>query len=274
MARLAGSQRLGPQPSLWLVIYKKHTGTPCVSYDEAVEEALCFGWIDGQIKRLDDNRYAQRFSPRKPGSNWSESNKVRVRRLIAEGQMTPAGLATVTLPLDPTEDAPMPQAESALSEHLLARLQVDPAAWASSSLLPPSHRRQYAGWIMGAARRETRQRRLERSHLETHHEPAVGDEMRRESMGRRIDMIGIFVTDLARMVAFYRDVLGFAITGDGSGPYAEFVNDGVRFAMYGRAQLPGLLGQTPRYPAGLNGTFELAIDLPTSVDAVSRVRAR
>ena len=86
-------------------------------------------------------------------------------------------------------------------------------------------------------------------------------------MSTRIDMIGVFVTDLARMVAFYRDVLGFEITWDGNGPYAEFANDGVRFAMYERAQLPGLLGQTPGYPAGLNGTFELAIDLPTSADA-------
>jgi lactoylglutathione lyase len=86
-------------------------------------------------------------------------------------------------------------------------------------------------------------------------------------MSTRIDMIGIFVADLSRMVAFYRDVLGFAITWDGSGPYAEFANDGVRFSMYERAQLPGLLGQTPGYPAGLNGSFELAIDLPTSTDA-------
>ena len=86
-------------------------------------------------------------------------------------------------------------------------------------------------------------------------------------MSTRIDMIGIFVTDLARMVVFYRDVLGFEITWDGSGPYAEFSNEGIRFSMYERAQLPGLLGQTPTYPAGLNGTFELAIDLPTSADA-------
>ena len=86
-------------------------------------------------------------------------------------------------------------------------------------------------------------------------------------MSTRIDMIGVFVTDLARMVAFYRYVLCFEITWDGNGPYAEFVNDGVRFAMYERAQLPGLLGQTPGYPTGLNGTFELAIDLPTSADA-------
>jgi len=86
-------------------------------------------------------------------------------------------------------------------------------------------------------------------------------------MGTRIDLIGIFVNDLHLMVAFYRDVLGFEIDWDGTGPYAEFKQDGVRFAMYERAQLPGLLGQTPAYPDGLNGTFELAIDLPTSADA-------
>lgn len=84
--------------------------------------------------------------------------------------------------------------------------------------------------------------------------------------GARIDMIGIFVADLAAMVAFYRDVLGFAIQWDGQGPYAEFLNDGVRFSMYERAMLPGLLGEQPTYPTGLNGTFELAITLPRYSD--------
>jgi catechol 2,3-dioxygenase-like lactoylglutathione lyase family enzyme len=86
-------------------------------------------------------------------------------------------------------------------------------------------------------------------------------------MGTRLDLIGIFVNDLHQMVAFYRNVLGFEIDWDGNGPYAEFKNDGVRFSMYERALLPALLGQTPDYPANLNGTFELAIDLPTSADA-------
>jgi len=86
-------------------------------------------------------------------------------------------------------------------------------------------------------------------------------------MPTKIDMIGIFVNDLRQMVAFYRDVLGFEIDWDGQGPYAEFKHDGVRFSMYERAMLPDLLGQTPAYPAGLNGTFELAIDLPTPADA-------
>jgi len=85
-------------------------------------------------------------------------------------------------------------------------------------------------------------------------------------MPLRFDMIGIFVSDLARMVAFYRDVLGVAIDWDGKGPYAEFRHEGIRFSMYERARLPALLGAPPTYPAGINGTFELAIDLPRSAD--------
>jgi catechol 2,3-dioxygenase-like lactoylglutathione lyase family enzyme len=79
-------------------------------------------------------------------------------------------------------------------------------------------------------------------------------------------MIGIFVKDLRQMVAFYRDVLGFEIEWDGKGPYAEFKHEGIRFSMYERAQLPDLFGEVPTYPSGLNGTFELAIDLPASSD--------
>ncbi len=92
-------------------------------------------------------------------------------------------------------------------------------------------------------------------------------------MPTRIDMIGLFPEDLPKMVAFYRDVLGFAIDWDGQGPYAEFKNDGVRFAMYERKQLPGLMGKKPNFTTGINGTFELAIDLPASAD-VDREYAR
>ncbi len=81
-------------------------------------------------------------------------------------------------------------------------------------------------------------------------------------MSTRFDMVGIFVDDLRAMVAFYRDVLGLAIEWDGKGPYAEFKHEGIRFSMYARKELPGLLGREPTYPSGLNGTFELAIDLP------------
>lgn len=87
-------------------------------------------------------------------------------------------------------------------------------------------------------------------------------------MAARIDMIGIFVNDLRVMVPFYRDVLGFEVIGwDENGPFAELKNEGVRFSMYQRDLLPGLLGETPTYPSGLNGTFEIALDFPTSADA-------
>ena len=81
-------------------------------------------------------------------------------------------------------------------------------------------------------------------------------------MPARFDLIGLFVSDLPKMVAFYRDVLGLEIDWDGNGPYAEFHHAGIRFSMYERRLLPALLGQTPSYTTGTNGTFELALDLP------------
>jgi len=87
-------------------------------------------------------------------------------------------------------------------------------------------------------------------------------------MSTRFDMIGIFVADLPKMVAFYRDALGLAIDWDGQGPYAEFKHEGIRFSMFERKELPKLLGQTPDFPRGLNGSFELAINVgqPENVD--------
>jgi catechol 2,3-dioxygenase-like lactoylglutathione lyase family enzyme len=84
----------------------------------------------------------------------------------------------------------------------------------------------------------------------------------------KFDMIGLFVSDLKIMVAFYRDVVGVDIDWDGNGPYAEFKHEGIRFAMYERKELPELLGKTPEYPQGINGTFELALNVgePENVD--------
>lgn len=80
---------------IWLIQYKKATKKPSINYLDAVEEALCFGWIDGLEKSIDAERYALRFSPRRPKSNWTETNKERARKLIAEGRMTEAGRATL-----------------------------------------------------------------------------------------------------------------------------------------------------------------------------------
>jgi len=87
---------------IWLISYKKGSGKRSLDYESAVEEALCYGWVDGQIKSMDAEHYVTRFSPRRPRSNWSESNRARVRRLVEAGKMTKAGLAT--MPADLREE--------------------------------------------------------------------------------------------------------------------------------------------------------------------------
>jgi uncharacterized protein YdeI (YjbR/CyaY-like superfamily) len=83
------------EKEVWLTFYKKHTGIPSLTFEEAAEEALCFGWIDSVMKRIDDEKYVLRHTPRKKGSNWSEVNKRRVAKLIEQGRMTEAGLAKI-----------------------------------------------------------------------------------------------------------------------------------------------------------------------------------
>ncbi|MBD3370590.1 hypothetical protein GF402_09535 [Candidatus Fermentibacteria bacterium] len=82
-------------PEVWIVFYKKHTALPSLSYDDAVKETLCFGWIDSIIKRLDEQRYVRKFTPRKAGSNWSEINKARARKMIDAVRMTDTGLKAI-----------------------------------------------------------------------------------------------------------------------------------------------------------------------------------
>ena len=147
---------------IWLILYKKHTGKARVSLDAAVEEALCFGWIDGRLRRLDDEKHALRFTPRKPGSIWSESNKARVRKMTRQGKMAPAGLAAVRAgkqsgewhkaTLRESMDALPPELERALSANKLAR--------ENFARLAPSHRKAYIYWVGEAKREETRQRRV------------------------------------------------------------------------------------------------------------------
>ncbi len=145
---------------VWLLYYKRHTGRPRVPYDDAVEEALSFGWIDGMIRRIDDATYAQRFTPRRRGSTWSDLNKLRVARLVREGRMTPAGLAKVDFDLPDPHAPRQPREALPLPDWLKQELQSSPRAWANFERLPPSARRNYIGWISAAKREETRGRRL------------------------------------------------------------------------------------------------------------------
>jgi uncharacterized protein YdeI (YjbR/CyaY-like superfamily) len=149
------------ETEVWLVYYKKHTARPRVPYDAAVEEALCFGWIDSTVRRLDDERFIQRFTPRKDAGNWSESNRRRVRKLIAEGRMTEAGLAKIGEGvLDAPPETKPKQKDVSVPRFVREALKGTPNAWENFRRLAPSYRRDYVGWITGAKREETRERRL------------------------------------------------------------------------------------------------------------------
>lgn len=143
-------------PGIWLVFYKEHTGKPSIPYDDTVREALCFGWIDSLIKRLDDDRYVRKFTPRKPASKWSDINRTRWAELKAAGLLMPAGVTAA--PTDKRYTAPPTIPE--LPAYIARALKVNRKAWAFFQGLAPSHRRQYVGWIHSAKRLETRERRL------------------------------------------------------------------------------------------------------------------
>ena len=143
---------------VWLVFYKKHTGRASISYDAAVEEALCFGWIDSLIKRIDDDRYARKFTPRTNMRRWSASNLRRVARLQAAGLMTPAGLAKIAAGVQAT--APPASTARDIPEFFRDALAANAAARAFFAGLAPSHQRNIVGWVCAAKREETRRRRL------------------------------------------------------------------------------------------------------------------
>lgn len=113
-------QHYRTEPEIWLVYYRKEAGKPRVSYNDAVEEALCFAWIDSTAKKLDEERFAQRFSPRRPRSGYSQPNRERLRRLVAAGQVIDEVLPTVLEVLSEPFHAPV---------DILQALQADPLGW-------------------------------------------------------------------------------------------------------------------------------------------------
>jgi len=146
---------------VWLITWKKSAGKPTISYEESVEEALCFGWVDSKGNKLDDERTMLWFAPRKAGSGWSRPNKARVERLIAQGRMTPAGLAKIEVAkadgswalLDAVENLEVP-------DDLAAEFDNYPAARANFDAFPRSARRGILEWIVQARRPETRAKRI------------------------------------------------------------------------------------------------------------------
>ncbi len=145
---------------IWLVFRKAHAGGPALSYDDSVEEALCFGWIDSLIRRLDESRYARKFTPRKPGSRWSKSNKARATRMIEAGLMQPPGLALVEEARSGGEWAAVDHAPPpAMPDELAEALRAHRGAKSRFDSLPPSLRKQYMAWVGSAKREDTRLRR-------------------------------------------------------------------------------------------------------------------
>jgi uncharacterized protein YdeI (YjbR/CyaY-like superfamily) len=147
---------------IWLMFYKVKTDKESIKYEEAVEEALCFGWIDSVVKRIDDEKHMQKYTPRKDKSNWSAKNKIRVEKLIQEGFMTEHGLRKIEIAkqngswnrLDSVDiriETPQ-DLKDALELHNMARKKY--------IKLPPSRKKQFLWWIESAKRDETREKRI------------------------------------------------------------------------------------------------------------------
>jgi uncharacterized protein YdeI (YjbR/CyaY-like superfamily) len=142
--------------------YKKHTGKPSLTYQEAVDEALCAGWIDGVRRTLDGERYTIRFTPRRPRSRWSRVNIRRAGELAAEGRMTPTGLAVFAARRRTTRGYSYETRPRQFPLPLKRRFRANASAWAFFESEPPGYRRTAIWWVVSAKKPETRARRLER----------------------------------------------------------------------------------------------------------------
>jgi uncharacterized protein YdeI (YjbR/CyaY-like superfamily) len=151
------------EKEVWLIYFKKNIGKPSIPYEESVEEALCFGWIDSIIKKMDDEKYARKFTPRTDYAKWSESNKARIRKLIKQGKMTEFGLAKITKSAfnrkEKTQGDELKK-KMVIPGYLKQALMKNKKAMVNFEKLAPSHKRQYLGWIMSAKKQDTRIRRI------------------------------------------------------------------------------------------------------------------
>ena len=147
------------ESEVWLIFHKLHTGTASITYADALDEALCFGWVDSLVKRLDDRRYARKFTPRRADSRWSTTNRKRYAVLKASRRLKQPGIER-----SPTDRgyAPRPRFKmpSKLPPYIQTALRKHPEALRYFEALAPSHRRRYVGWIESARHHETKLRRL------------------------------------------------------------------------------------------------------------------
>ena len=146
----------------WLIIYHKKSKTPSVAYNEAVEEALCFGWIDSKPNKRDNESYLLFFAKRNPKSNWSRLNRERAERMLEQGRMTPAGLEMIEIAKqNGTWTALEAVQDSVIPADLDQAFNGNEAAWKNFSVFPPSSKRIILEWILNAKRPQTRRKRID-----------------------------------------------------------------------------------------------------------------
>ena len=150
------------EKSVWLIIYKKESGTPSIYYPESVEEALCFGWIDSKPNMRDDSSYYQFFSKRNPKSNWSKVNKEKVEKLIAQGLMQSAGFNMIEIAKQNGRWAALDEVENiSIPDDLQELFSKNKTAFDNWDKFPRSSKRGILEWIMNAKKADTRQKRIE-----------------------------------------------------------------------------------------------------------------
>jgi uncharacterized protein YdeI (YjbR/CyaY-like superfamily) len=149
----------GSSAGIWLLRHKQHTGVESMPHEDLVREALCYGWVDSLIKRIDESRFAIKVTPRKPTSKWSDINRKRWKQLKAAGELAPPGLAAA-----PTGNTYVPRPRvPELPAYVAKALKTSARAWQYFQALAPTHRRDFVVWIHTAKRPETRERRIRES---------------------------------------------------------------------------------------------------------------
>jgi uncharacterized protein YdeI (YjbR/CyaY-like superfamily) len=149
------------EAEIWLIFHKQHTGVASIDYHDALDEALCFGWVDSLVKRLDDRRFARKFTPRRADSRWSEVNRKRYAQLKAAGRLQPPGIERSPTSRGYGARPVRLEVPAKLPAYIQAALKKHPAALRHYEALPPSHRRRYYAWIESAKREQTKLRRLD-----------------------------------------------------------------------------------------------------------------
>ena len=148
---------------VWLVYFKALKGKSNIDYESSVEEALCFGWIDSIIQKIDEEKYARKFNPRHMGSIWSETNKRRVVKVIREGRMTEAGIVKVTFDTNKVDISKpnLKRPPVKMPEKIEKALKFRPDVWEAFRKIAPSLQRNYILWLSDAKKPETFERRLQ-----------------------------------------------------------------------------------------------------------------